>query len=175
LEDVSFSIRYGLEAIDNSLMKDMALAWPRLRTLRLMSFYNASRWHSNVNLEGLIQLAQHCRVLESVSHEFDVSLPTTWIHPGNGIRNESSTFLHVGRSRITDPVAVVAVLSDVFPNLRLSHRWHPREAPTWDVTEDVNDPVFIEMSKRWEQVDKLLEIRQQERLSAPERSEHVRI
>jgi hypothetical protein len=167
LEVIWVSIRYGQEGIDNSLMKDMALAWPRLRKISLFSFYHTSRWQSNVNLEGLIHLAQYCPALESVSHEFDVSLPTTWDHPGNGIRNESLTYLNVDRSRITDPLAVAALLSDVFPNLKLKHRWHFSGAPG----SDGDDPAFVEMCKCWEQVDKHLEIRKQEGSTASKRCE----
>jgi hypothetical protein len=48
LQYISFGICYGQEAINNSLMMDMA---PCLRTIHFYSFHRASRWHSKVNLE----------------------------------------------------------------------------------------------------------------------------
>jgi hypothetical protein len=152
-------IRYGQEAIDNSLMMNMALAWPHLRTIHFMSFHRGSRWPSKVNLEGLVHLAQGCRALESMSLRFDLSFPMTSIRPHNGIRNESLTTLSVDRSPITDPLAVVTHLFDVFPNLTLYHAWYLDSASNLDE----GDPEFIEMCKRWGEVDRLLEIRKQER------------
>jgi hypothetical protein len=159
LQHISFGIRYGQEAINNSLMMDMALAWPRLRTIHFLSFYRGSRWPSKVNLEGLVHLTQGCRALESMSLRFDLSSTMTSIHPHNGIRNESLTYLSVDRSPITDPLAVVTHLFDVFPNLTLYHAWHSASASNLDE----GDPEFIEMCKRWAEVDRLLEIRKQER------------
>ena len=167
LEHISLYIRYGQEAIDNSLMKDMALRWPRLRSISLSSTYRDSRWHLSANLEGLVYLAQHCRMLELVNCQFDVSLPTTSVDPASGIRNESLTGLYVHRSRIIDPVAVATLLSDVFPNLRLDHDWHFREGlGRYDSDDDEeDDPEFIEMCKRWKAVDQMLEMRKQEVIS----------
>jgi hypothetical protein len=158
LEDISFGIRYGQQAIGNSLMEDMASAWPRLRNLSLTSFYGDNRREYNINLKGLIHLAQYCRALESVRCQFDMSLPTDSMHPGNGIRIESLTHLCIGRSHITDPLAVAALLSDVFPNLAVFHYGGSEE-----------------MGNLWAVVDKLLEMKRQERSLAPIRNQDVRI
>jgi len=161
LEKVSLSILYGQEAIDNSLMKAMALAWPRLRSFHISSVHRASEWHSSVSLEGLIHFARHCPALGSVSYQFDASLPTTSMHSGDGIRNESLTRLCVGYSHITDPPAVAALLSDVFPNMRLDLR---SGALDRDIdSDDEDDTESAENYKHWKEVDQMLEIRKQQR------------
>ena len=154
LQTILFGMRYRQEAINNSLMMDMAMAWPRLRSIHFFSLHSAGRWHSKVNLDGLVHLAQSCPALKSVSLGFDLSLPMAPTHPG--VRNESLTYLYVDSSPITDPLAVATFFSDVFPKLELHHGWH---SSGWG--ED--SPEFIEMCKRWGEVDRLLEIRKQER------------
>jgi hypothetical protein len=158
LQDILFGMRYGQDAIDNSLMMDMAMAWPHLRSIHFSSFHRAGRWHSKVNLDGLVHLAQGCRALERMSLGFDLSLPVISTHPG--VRNESLTYLCVDRSPITDPLAVATFLSDVFPKLELRHGW--RSSGWGD-----DNPEVIEMCKRWEEVNRLLEIGKQERSQAP--------
>jgi hypothetical protein len=161
VENLSITILYGYESIDNSLMEAMALAWPYLRKIYLRPH---NRRHSSINLRSFLYLAQYCPALKSVTLEFDVSLPINLMDPGEkpsaGICNESMTRLSVHRSRITDPPAVATFLSDVFPSLRLHHDWHLREELNWDSSsipsEDDDDPDFIEMCKRWKEVDNLL-------------------
>jgi hypothetical protein len=157
MENLSISIHYGYEAINNSLMEAMALAWPYLRQISLRPHV---RGHSSIDLGGLLHLAQHCPALESVTLGFDVSLPTDLMGPGKrpgaGIRNESMTCLWVDHSRVTNPPAVAAFLSDVFPNLTLDHGWHLPGELGWDSSDDEDDPNLIEMCKRWKELDDLL-------------------
>jgi hypothetical protein len=154
MEILSIFIHYGHETINNSLMKDMALAWPRLRQIFLPSFY---RWFCpNTNLEGLLHLAQHCHALDSVSHAFELSLPTNMVDPGgNGIRYESMTRLHVDFLRITDVPAVAAYLSNVFPNMMLNDLSHYTEADNWYPSEDEEDPYVIESCRRHQECNRL--------------------
>jgi hypothetical protein len=175
LEEISINIRYRQQAINNSLMKDMALAWPRLRKFSIFPFHDVNHQCLNVNLEGLFHLAQHCRMLGSVSYQFDMSLPTNSTYLGNGIRNESLTRLSLHRSRITDPSTVATLLFEVFPNLKLDHSWRCTEGPDWDSSDEEGDPAIIEMANRWKDVDKLLEIKRRERPSGLDRSPVVRI
>jgi hypothetical protein len=162
LEKISIGIHYGYGPINNSLMNDMAFAWPNLREIILDSPY-ARSWHCSVDLEGLVHLAQHCHALELVSLSFNVSLPTPSAQFGYGIRYESLTRLDVDHSHIKDPPAVATLLSDVFPNLTLDHGWKPSEA-SWDDSEDESEPEFIAMCQSWAEVDRLLEIRKHKRL-----------
>jgi hypothetical protein len=157
LEVVSISIRYTQEAVDNALIKDIALAWPRLRQFTLDSRMD---WRSSVNLEGLLHLAQHCRALISVNLQFDVSLPinrTDSERLSSEICNDSVVYLFVRLSPIVDPPAVASFLSNVYPNLRLRHSWYSNRTfgPDWSVYDG---PEFTEMSKRWEELDRLLTI-----------------
>lgn len=165
MQDLSVYIKYGYAAIGNSFLQDMALAWPCLRSITL---YPHERSYSCINLEGLLHLARHCRALESVNIGFDVSLPINPTDPEqqkmarSGICNESMTRLWVARSHVTDPPAVAAFVSDVFPNAKLNHDWHISDYS--DASDDDEDPFFIEMCKRWEEVDNLLAERTRTRM-----------
>ena len=172
LENISFYICYGQQAINNSLMTEMALAWPRLREFSILPF--GDHQHCNINLEGLVHLAQHCPILGSVSCQFDASLPTNSTCLGSGICNESLTHLSVHRSRIADPFTVATLLFKVFPNLQLDHRWRFTEGSDWDPSDE-GDPAAIEMANCWKDVDKLLEIKRRERPSGQDRRPVVRI
>ncbi len=122
VERISIGLHYNLEAIDNSFMENMALAWPRLH---YVSFFPYPRSHCSFDLEGLLHLARHCPALEAVSVPFNVTLPTSLMHsgerPGNGVRNESMINLWVFGSPIGDPPTVATFLSDVFPNMTLNY------------------------------------------------------
>ena len=169
LEDITINISYGHAAIDNSLLKEMASAWPRLRSITLHPYYRARIWHSKANLRGLIHLAQQCRSLQSVDLQFDVSLPSTTMYPDKGFRCESLTRLYVSQSHISDPVAVATFLGDAFPNLRLDHSYFIRTEtlPGMPYLKEERSPEFIEMAKRWKDVIEMLEARRQELSQSP--------
>ncbi|KIM80377.1 hypothetical protein PILCRDRAFT_9571 [Piloderma croceum F 1598] len=183
LERVNIDISYEHAAIDNPLLKEIASAWPCLRNISLDPRYDARLWHSKANLQGLSYLARHCHSLQSVSLQFDVSLPATMIYPDKGIRCESLTTLDVSRSHVSDPLAVVTFLADVFPNLKLCHSYFIRtRAPgprtIWEefdnLSDDEKSPEYIEMAARWKDVVQKLEARKQE-LSQSLMSSNVRI
>ena len=166
LEHINIHISYGHAAIDNSLLKDMASAWPCLRSLGLYSC-DAHLWHAKADLRGLVCLAQNCRSLESVSLQFDVSLPPTAIYPDEAIRCEWLTQLEVACSHVSNPLAVATFLADVFPNLTLYHDYYIRTTPLGtsdfeELSEDERSPEYIEMAKRWEDVVQILDARRQE-------------
>jgi hypothetical protein len=177
LEDINIHISYGHAAIDNSLLKEMALAWPCLRTLFLFPCHFAHLWHAKADLRGLICLAQNCHSLESVGLQFDVSLPPTVIYPDKAIRCEWLTRLDVGRSHVTNPLAVATFLTDVFPNLTLiDHEYYIRSTPPGTsirsdfedgLSEDERSPEYIEMAKRCKDVVQILNARRQELSQSP--------
>jgi hypothetical protein len=179
LERVSINISYGHAAIDNSLLKEITLPWPCLRYISLHPYQKARLSHSKVNLQGLSYLAQHCHSLQSVSLQFDVSLPA--MYPDKGIRCESLTQLFVSHSYVSDPLAVATFLADVFPNLKLDHSYliRTRTGPRtmWD-SEVLHDyqktPECIEMAARWKDVNQMLEARRKE-LSRSLMNPNVRI
>ena len=154
------SISYGHTAIDNSILKAIALAWPCLRDISLHPYQKGRLWHSKANLQGLSYLAQHCQSLQSVSLQFDVSLPATTMYPDKGIRCESLTRLFVSHSHVSDPLTVATFLADVFPNLFLHHNYLIRTGTVLDDYE--HGPEYIEMAVRWKDVDQMLEARRQE-------------
>ena len=156
LEHINIHISYGHAAIDNSLLKDMASAWPRLRSLGLYAS-DAHLWHAKADLRGLVCLAQNCHSLESVSLQFDVSLPPTAIYPDEAIRCEWLTQLEVACSRVSNPLAIATFLADVFPNLTLCHDHYLLSA---EHSEDER-PEYIEMAKRWDDIIQILDARRQ--------------
>jgi len=108
LELVTIHVSYEHAAIDNSLLKEIASAWPCLRYISLPPRYEARLRHSKANLQGLSYLAQHCHSLQSVSLQFDVSLAATVTYPDEGICCESLTELTVFHSHVSDPLVVQA-------------------------------------------------------------------
>jgi hypothetical protein len=177
LEDINIHISYGHAAIDNSLLKEMALAWPCLRALFLFPCHYAHLWHAKADLRGLICLAQNCHSLESVGLQFDVSLPPTAIYPDKAIRCEWLTQLDVARSHVTNPLAVATFLTNVFPNLTLiDHEYYIRSTPPGtsmgsdfedELSEDERSPEYIDMAKRWKDVVQILNARRQELSQSP--------
>ncbi|KIM73273.1 hypothetical protein PILCRDRAFT_15370 [Piloderma croceum F 1598] len=183
LEHVTIHVPYGHAAIDNSLLREIAEAWPRLRDISLTSRYDARLWHSKINLQGLSYLAQHCHSLQSVSLQFDASLPATAMYPDKGICCESLTHLDVCHSHVTDPPAVATFLADIFPNLKLDHNFFirtrsPSPRTAWDYFDDSlsddDSPEYINMAEHWTDVVQMLEARKQE-LSQPPTNPNVRM
>jgi hypothetical protein len=162
MEHITIDIWYGHAAIDNSLLKEIALAWPCLRDISLNLCHNARPWHSKANLQGLSYLTQHCHSLQSVSLQFDVSLPATTMYPDKGIRCESLTRLNISNSHVSDPLAVVTFLADVYPNLKLRHSCFIRTGPREYFSDDEQSPEYIEMATHWKDVVQMLEARGQE-------------
>jgi hypothetical protein len=161
LERVTINISYEHAAIDNPLLKEIALAWPCLRDISLHLCHNARLWHSKANLQGLSYLTQYCHSLQSVSLQFDVSLPATTMYPDKGIRCESLTRLDVSHSHVSDPLAVATFLADVYPNLKLRHSCFIRTGPREDLSDDEQSPEYIEMATHWKDVVQMLEARRE--------------
>lgn len=105
---------YDVEDVDDTLLEEMAAAWPRLERLMLGPNRSSGR-SSHVTLAGLVPLARYCPQLEFFSLPFDTS---SMERPGTKFRNRQLTELGVGCSRIADATAVAEFLSDIFPNLR---------------------------------------------------------
>jgi hypothetical protein len=115
-------------------------------------------------------LSAGLKALQSVSLQFNVSLPATVIYPDKGICWESLTTLDVSRPHVSDPLAVVTFLADVFPNLKLYHGYFIRTRTLcpmtiWedfdDLSGDEKSPEYIEMAVRWKDVIQMPEARRQ--------------
>lgn len=102
--------------LDTSTMKDMALAWPRIRVLKFPSNVSPDASPSRLTLHALIPLVEHCHELVSLAIEFDASKPLAELD-SNAINNRNATirYLDVGGSPISDAAFVAARLQQLFP------------------------------------------------------------
>jgi len=157
LEVLSITTLISFANVDNALIKDMASAWPSLKTLEIQ-YFGASSHTTNVTLRGLLPLAS-CSSLKQLSITLDATIHNEFPHlrPGRGVSNASLLYLAVGQSPITDPYAVASFLSDVFPKLAIISTGPEDYTPEFGVVDEY-----------WGQAkdlfDKFVDIRMQERL-----------
>jgi hypothetical protein len=120
LTEVHIVVGHGIN-IDNTFLKQMAHAWPRLRMLDLSPGCQSARYEPRATLAGLIPLAQHCPCLEFLALVFDATLvdPHAKEKPGAGISNLALVELDVVQSPIDSAAAVASFLSAIFPNLQV--------------------------------------------------------
>lgn len=132
-------------ALNDLNIKEMAAAWPRLRSLQLGS---PSGWgqRSGITLHGILHLLAGCRELEYLGISMDISPaslpPLSMITPQHA--NKRITYLHVGDSFFTsDGPKTAAVLVKMFPDLNgIGGAWLYSEStfhqPKWElVIEEV--------------------------------------
>lgn len=144
--------------LDDVVIRDMALAWPRLTHLWLDP---TGRWPipSRVTLNGLIPLAEKCPQLRKlgIPVNANISMPFSGVavRPGRGRVNYQLRAIMVGNSYISSSYDTAAFLSDIFPNLRRVDSW-------LDFTEE--EGMY---KSRWNEVGKLVpcftQVRMQER------------
>jgi len=101
-----------LHRVDDTLLGEMAKAWPQLEKLTLSN--NAEGNGAKMTLAGLVPLARYCPKLEATWLPLDAS---NIERPGRKFRNHQLTKLGIGYSNIKDAMAVAEFLSDIFPNL----------------------------------------------------------
>ncbi|KAF7979196.1 hypothetical protein HWV62_43124 [Athelia sp. TMB] len=119
LEYVWINACISFENMDNTLIHDMACAWPHLRELDLGS---TSCWGlpSHVTLEGLLEFCKHCPELSSLGLTMDASStappPPT---PDLEASNPHMEALRLGNSKIgvNQVRAVSRFLRRIYPNL----------------------------------------------------------
>jgi hypothetical protein len=100
-----------------------------------------------------------------VSLQFDVSLSPSATYPDKAVHCEWLTQLEVAHSHVSDPLAVATFLADMFPNLTLHHEYYtPTDTGDFEdeLDEDEQSPEYIEMAKRWKDVDQILNARRQQ-------------
>lgn len=105
-------ILYTLQHIDDTILGEMANAWPQLERLTLGS--STESYGGKMTLAGLVPFARYCPKLEAIWLPFDASKIE---RPGRKFRNRQVTKLGMGYSNIKDATAVAEFLSDIFPNL----------------------------------------------------------
>ena len=172
----TLEIAYIVVDVDDEGLRTMAMAWPDLVTLSL----GTQRWGSQnahqprATILGLLPFIQHCPGIETIGYR----MVTDILHadeevepedrPGQGFMTDRALGLCVGDSRIHDPFAVTAFLSDICPKLRyISHSWRTR----YDIEDEEDTEADVadeeDMDDKWESVMEFLplfvQVRKQER------------
>ncbi|KAJ6517404.1 hypothetical protein C8R47DRAFT_252878 [Mycena vitilis] len=107
--------------LDDSMVADMARAWPRVKLLYLFSSRSPRNAPLHVTLGGLLPLAQFCPQLSDLMISLDASvLPPKWQTRRKAAQRVSQSCFHdlsVKHSPVGEPLAVAAFLSSIFPAL----------------------------------------------------------
>jgi hypothetical protein len=117
LEVLEITTAISFEEVDDTVIRNMASAWPRLKSLALRNWKVTSP-PTKVTLVGLLPLAD-CIFLKSVSINVDATVPNpnVYLRPDGTFYNGALTHLSVNHSLIEEPIDVALFLSNVFPNL----------------------------------------------------------
>ena len=108
------SIRIGGSIFGNETLEQMAIAWPKLRSFRLIQPLTVC----SPTLPGLIPLIQHCPELRSLAIDLDAcDSPLRLENPVKACSNAHVTMIHFGVSSVRHLPEVAAFLLDLFPNL----------------------------------------------------------
>lgn len=122
----SLHVTPGIWDLDNDSLVELALAFPMLEHLHLIS---RSFWHyylpyPRVTLRGLLPLVQHCENLTSLGLELDATLGADELEDiPSSVRNNTLLTLKVGDSRIEDALPVAQFLTTVFRNPQVRVEW----------------------------------------------------
>ncbi|KAJ6540539.1 hypothetical protein B0H19DRAFT_1077947 [Mycena capillaripes] len=135
--------------LDDSIVLQMARAWPALRFLNLASFGIDAEEEPRVTLAAFPVFAQYCPELRSLGILINaLGIPST---PSNSLQpavRGPVTMLDVGYAPIGDPAAVASFIFAVFP-----HVSEIRTGPSQQVfTREEN----LQFESRWETVERLL-------------------
>jgi hypothetical protein len=128
---LSYIVRFGL---DDSIVRDMAMARPRPRFLAFKDCCSNYSYPC-VTILGLVPLAQHCSELQTLKIRFDARSLPALVPNTLAARNETLKELEVSTPLIAEPEWVATFLYDTFPRARL---------------------VRIERGEEWKQVSDLI-------------------
>ncbi|KZT25012.1 hypothetical protein NEOLEDRAFT_1134225 [Neolentinus lepideus HHB14362 ss-1] len=109
-------------AIDDRLMEDAAVNWPRLRSLELVpkkALANTSR----LTLDGLVPIVQNCPRLKTLCVPLEEHLSEPSLDAAQSLHNENITTLVAVSSTIEEPAAVILFLVHLFPRLQVIDHW----------------------------------------------------
>ncbi|RDB14878.1 hypothetical protein Hypma_016419 [Hypsizygus marmoreus] len=146
ITNIDLYSRYGFD-LDDTLLRDLAKAWPRLQYLSIKGGPPQGRI-PRVTIASLRILARHCKHLQTITMAFDARL----VPPPKASQRVFSTrlfILDVIGSSISNAVKVAAFLSDVFPRLAsvtncdAIYRRHDEQPES-------------EMDKKWTEVEHLM-------------------
>jgi len=138
--------------LNDTLMQDMASAWPRLRSLVLKG--KNSGYTPSVTILGLVPLAQHCPELQTLTILFN----GCFLPPSIPVetKNKALIELEVLRSPIEDPEAIAAFLYEMFPRASVKSTW-PYEF--WEKFNNLRGASVESTGPdkgHWEEVNKLM-------------------
>ncbi|KAJ6491965.1 hypothetical protein C8R45DRAFT_1212843 [Mycena sanguinolenta] len=168
----SVSIASGVGfKMDNQAMKELALAWPRIRELRLKvtPYWTGIQLHPQLSLQCLGTLAEHCQALT----DLEITLDATVIpepDPDLNTRPVSQSALRsfdVAKSPLTSPTLHVArYISALFPSVSIIMTYRTY----YDNDLDEFEEEALAYHRLWMEVathlPTLVAIRQEERLWA---------
>ncbi|KAH9919407.1 uncharacterized protein B0H18DRAFT_1027961 [Fomitopsis serialis] len=120
LRDFGFFVDMHI-VLDDDAVKEMAMSWPRMKSLRLYSAVSCTEGtQTATTLEGLAYLARYCPSLE----DFTICVDTSAIITSANVRltgdycNQTLTGMSFDRSpAVGNPADVADFLSATFPNL----------------------------------------------------------
>ncbi|KAK7065109.1 hypothetical protein R3P38DRAFT_2595516 [Favolaschia claudopus] len=148
LSSVQLLCRYRFDDED---MHAMATAWPKLKTLELMS---PRQNDPSITLRALLSFARHCPQLESLQLSLDARIiPALPLNEDVCLRHPTLR-LFLQESLITDAHAVATFISHLFPNISYLHSLDPE-----DMKADAEDPEFVTQHRQfelWNEVGRLL-------------------
>jgi hypothetical protein len=123
MESLSIDVKVSFEDVDNALLREVALGFPRLMELGLGSMFSWGPF-TRANLQCFIPFAKHCKQLRVIG----LTLNATVINCSTEVIDGYTTRLTVGRSKITHDIhAVASFLSNIFPNLVFIDAWGDRD------------------------------------------------
>ena len=136
LENLAILTPISFEDVDDTLIGEIASAWPRLTSLEFPS-PSLFTPRTKVTVCGLRPLADQCANLGKLSISLDPAVPDTHVRlkpDGTSYDTSLSSFM-VGYSPMKDPVAVASFLADVFPNLHKVDAWDNRKRSYREIVE----------------------------------------
>ncbi|KAJ7060516.1 hypothetical protein C8F01DRAFT_195809 [Mycena amicta] len=135
--------------IDDTILWELAPAWPKLKQLELNSGSH-TQVPPSTTLDALRALAKFCPDLSAVCMPVDASsVPAFEPYRDDHISQETLKSYHFQQSPISDPAGVAAFLSDIFPNMT-------QIQTTFDEDNDEEMEMVERLTALWKEVRKLL-------------------
>ncbi|KAJ7166216.1 hypothetical protein C8R46DRAFT_295572 [Mycena filopes] len=104
--------------LDDTLVENLASAWPRIEILQLTS-HPSCRRPSRVTLEGIYAFAKSCPKLENLAIAFDgIFIPKVHIYMERRVVQNRLDSFEIMHSPICDPRAAARFLGTIFSGLR---------------------------------------------------------
>jgi len=171
--------------MNDVLIRDMARAWPRMKTLQLDPANWCSPEGNWITLQGLEPLATHCPELVLFGATIDARTvppmdPTPTLTPVSPRRASPSMLrnLYLGDSKINDAPQVAAYLSRLFPKIEsiAAYQKHLLFGDLAEVELDDEEYERAQGRQRWSEVVALVplmaDVREEERMILSSSASH---